>query len=191
MNVLKRNRASQQANHCEIWNVKEGHTSSVWRVRLNNGSGIHEFALNVARDRMAGEELARTSGVMQCIAESWPDANLAKVLDIAKIRLPNVAEPVLITRNEWIPDSYEIHRLPALESQPGPLVVVERFLIDDSAPARIRRVLGRRLTEVECEQVDRDMHEFLERTVQLSVQVDINDGDLVWNGQRAIVIAIR
>jgi hypothetical protein len=183
--------ASRLADHCEIWNIKEGHTSSVWYVRLDNESTTQEFAVNVARDRMAGEELARTSETMRRIAESWPEANLARILDIAKVRLPDVAEPVVVTRNEWISDSYEIHRLPAPDNEPGPLIVVERFLTEDSAPSRIRRILGRRLTEAECEQVNRDVREFLERTVRLAAQVDINDGDLVWNGQRAIVIAIH
>jgi hypothetical protein len=191
VNVLKRNLVSQQAGHYEVWNVKEGHTSSVWRVRLDNGSAIQEFAVNVARDRMAGEELARISEAMQRIAESWPEANLARVLDIVKIRLPDVAEPVVVTRNEWIPESYEIHRLPGPGNEPGPLVVVERFLTEDSAPSRIRRILGRRLTEAECEQVNRNVREFLERTARLAVRVDINEGDLVWTGQRAIVVAIR
>jgi hypothetical protein len=178
-------------DHCEAWNVKEGHTSSVWRVQLQNGNAKHEFALNVARDHIAGEELERTSEMMVRIAELWPESNLAKVLDIVMIRLPDVAQPVLVTRNEWIPDSYEIHRLPAPGNELGPLVLVERFLTEESSPSHVRQILGRRLNEAECAQVNRDVDEFLERTARFAVQVDINDGDLVWSGQRAIVIAIR
>jgi hypothetical protein len=176
---------------CEVWNVKEGHTSSVWRVRLAEGNTWQEFAVNVARDRAAGKELKRTSQTMRRIAQSWPEANLTKVFEIASVRPTATAEPVVVTRNEWIRDSYEIHRLHGFETEPGPLVLVERFLTEDSAPSRIRRLVGRRLNPAECEQVERDLREFLERAAQFAVQVDINEGDLVWNGQRALVIAIR
>ena len=173
---------------CEVWNVKEGHTSSVWRVQLGSGT---TFAVNVARDRAAGEELERSSETMRRIAESWPEANLAKVFETARVQPAAAPEPVVVTRNEWIPDSHEIHRLPSSGTEPGPLLLVERFLTDDSAPSRIRRLVGRRLNPAECEQVELDLQMFLKRTAQFAVQVDINDGDLVWNGQRAIVIAIR
>lgn len=176
---------------CEVWNVKEGHTSSVWRVRLGNGTTWQEFAVNVARDRAAGEELERTSETMRRIAESWPEANLAKVFEVTSVQLAAAAEPVVITRNEWIRDSHEIHRLPGSGTEPGPLVLVERFVTEDSAPSRIRRLVGRRLDPAECEQVEGDLREFLALTAQYAVQVDLNDGDLVWNGQRAFVIAIR
>ncbi|WP_189530676.1 hypothetical protein [Paludibacterium paludis] len=183
--------AGGRATRCELWNVKEGHTSSVWRVRLATDGAMEEFALNVARDRLAGEELARTSETMHRIAEAWPDANLARVRDIARVSLAKDAAPVVVTRNEWIADSFELHRLPAPGEDPGPLVAVERFLADDGAPSRPRRILGRRLTGDECGQVERDVGGFLAHTARLGARLDINDGDLVWNGQRAIVIAIR
>lgn len=184
-------RCAPARTRCELWNVKEGHTSSVWRVRLGDETTREEFAVNLARDRPAGEELERTSETMRRIAEFWPAANLAKVFEITSVRPTATAEPVVITRNEWIPDSHEIHRLPGSGTEPGPLVLVERFLTEDSAPSRIRRLVGRRLKSAECEQVEEDLREFLARTAPLAVQVDMNEGDLVWNGQRAIVIAIR
>src|SRR5262249_32246686 len=136
-------------------------------------------------------ELERASETMRSISESWPEANLARVFEIARVQPAAAAEPVVVTRNEWIPDSHEIHRLPGSETQPGSLLLVECFLTDDSAPSRICRLLGRRMTPSECKQVEQDLEEFLKRTAQFAVQVDINDGDLVWNSQRAIVIAIR
>lgn len=176
---------------CEALNVKEGHTSSVWRVRIDSGPTSSEFAINVARDSIAGIELARSSKAMKLIVESWPEANLAKVIELTEVRLPELPQPVVVTRNEWISDSFEIHRLSAAACATGQLVLVERFLTDDSAPSRIHRIRGRRLTENETEQVNQDIKVFLHRTEQYGVQLEINHGDLVWNGQRAVVIGFQ
>ena len=149
-----------------LWNVREGHTSSVWHVRIEGAAAA--LAVNVARDRIAGEELRRTSQVLKQIGDAWPDAN------------------IVVTRNEWIAEAYEIHRLPD-----GSLIVVDRFIADDDAPADIRRIRGRRLSADECAQVDRDMAAFLARGADHAVELDINEGDLVWDGGRAVVVAIR
>jgi hypothetical protein len=171
-----------------LWSAREGHTSSVWRVRLG---GAHEFAVNVARDRIAGEELRRTMSVLRRIGDEWPEANIARVLEIAEVQPSGVAWPVVVTRNEWIAGGLEIHRLPPLDGLDGALVAVDRFIADDDAPAVIRSIRGRRLTEAEVARVTRDMAEFLDRGAGHSVQLDINDGDLVWDGRRAVVVAIR
>lgn len=167
-----------------LWNVREGHTSSVWHVRIEGAAAA--LAVNVARDRIAGEELRRTSQVLKQIGDAWPDANIATVHAIADVQPPGLAEPVVVTRNEWIAEAYEIHRLPD-----GSLIVVDRFIADDDAPADIRRIRGRRLSADECAQVDRDMAAFLARGADHAVELDINEGDLVWDGGRAVVVAIR
>ena len=174
-----------------LWNVKEGHISSVWQARLECGSEVAEFAINVARDRLAGEELRQISGIMQRIAESWPEANLARVQDIAEVRLPELAHPVVVTRNDWVADALELHRLPAPEGGEGALIAVERFLTDESAPSQIVRIRGRRLAVDEITQIERDMAEFLHRTAEFAVRTEINHGDLVWNGRRAVVVAFQ
>jgi len=167
-----------------LWNVREGHTSSVWHVRIEGAAAA--LAVNVARDRIAGEELRRTSKVLKQIGDAWPDANIARVQTIADVQPPGLAEPVVVTHNEWIAEAFEIHRLPD-----GSLITVERFIADDDAPAYICRIRGRRLSEGECAQVDRDMAAFLTSGADHAVQLDINEGDLVWDGRRAVVVAIR
>lgn len=166
-----------------LWNIKEGHTSSVWHTRLDGGALA--FVINVARDRIAGEELKRTSEVLKQIGEAWPEANIARVRAIAEVQPPGLAEPVVVTRNDWI-DAQEIHRLPD-----GRLIAVDRFIADEEAPADIRRIRGRRLSDDECMQVDRDIAAFLTHGAAHSPQLDINDGDLVWDGRRAVVVAIQ
>jgi hypothetical protein len=167
-----------------LWNVREGHTSSVWHVRIDGAADA--LAVNVARDRIAGEELRRTSQVLKQIGDAWPEANIARVHAIAEVQPAGLAEPVVVTRNEWVAEADEIHRLPD-----GRLIVVDRFIADDDAPADIRRIRGRRLGESECAQVDRDIAAFMARGAEHAVQLDINEGDLVWDGRRAVVVAIR
>jgi len=184
--------ASGEEPAISLWNVKEGHTSSVWRARLECAAGAAECAINVARDPVAGRELQRTSRIMRRIARAWTEANLACVRDIASVRLPSVADPVVVTCNDWIADAHELHRLSRPgEKNEGPLVAVERFVADEGEPAHIRRIVGRQLSEAEAAGVEIDLAEFLAHGAEFAVRLDINDGDLVWDGRRAIVVAIR
>ena len=61
----------------EIWNVKEGHTSSVWRVSISSEKITECFALNVARDADAGIELKASSQKLKTIGDEFPGINLA------------------------------------------------------------------------------------------------------------------
>ena len=74
---------------CEIWNIKEGHTSSVWMVNLGSPSPQNSkefcFILNVARDSYACVELEEQSEKMKAIAKHCTRIHMAKVLDIQKV----------------------------------------------------------------------------------------------------------
>ena len=107
------------------------------------------------------------------------------------MRPADAREAVVVTRNEWIADSFELHRLPGQGGGAEILIAVERFLTEDATPARIRRIVGRRLEQAERERVEADLKKFGERTTGLGVEVDIAEGDVVWNGERAWVVAIR
>jgi hypothetical protein len=74
---------------CGLWNIKEGHTSSVWKVNLMNKHHLvkDQFIVNVARDEEAGLELKRTSEKMQTITANFPKINMAMVYDIDKVTL--------------------------------------------------------------------------------------------------------
>jgi hypothetical protein len=182
---------------CELWNIKEGHTSSVWQVRVHGipGAETDEFIVNVARDTEAGRELKATSAKMLAIARLWPKANLAKVLSVDEVPIDFHGVPigVKVTRNELIRDCYEIHQLVDRLAGRRRLVLVERFLAPEKdRPSHIRSIRGRELTEPERRRVKNDVNGLLARIRRrFPVGVDFNDGDVVWNGKRGIVVAIR
>ena len=185
------------ASTCELWNIKEGHTSSVWQIRIEPASGAepHVFVVNVARDSTAGDELEAASKKLQQIYAAAPGANMARVADITTVRLDYFGESidVLVTRNELVADAYEIHSARDRETGAKTLVLVERFLTSHDQPAMISAIRGRRLTPHDCRQIATDIETFLRDAARhhIDVSVDINDGDVVWNGRRATIVAIR
>lgn len=183
--------ASGEEPSITLWNSKEGHTSSVWCARFECLAGAAECAINVARDPVAGRELRRTSRIMRRIAHTWPEANLARVREIASVRLPGLAAPVVVTCNDWVANAHELHRLSGKGANEGSLIAVERFVANEGEPAHIRRILGRRLSEAESAGVEHDLAQFHAHGAEFGVALDINDGDLVWDGHRAFVVALR
>src|SRR5699024_9640843 len=95
--------------HIELWNVKEGHTSSVWKLTISTEKESEVFAVNVAKDREAGRELRESSIKLRRITDEIPGINCAKVYDIAAIKDKMLPVPVVVTRNEWIDNACEIH----------------------------------------------------------------------------------
>lgn len=182
---------------CELWSIKEGRTSSVWHVTVDPASSAdrHAFILNVARDSGAGDELEAASRKMQAIGAIAQGANLARVSDITTVRLDYFGKPidVVVTRNELIADAYEIHSGRDRHTGADVLVLVERFLTSEDRPAKISSIRGRRLTPDDCQQITNDIDVFLSEAARhhIEASVDINDGDVVWNGRRATVVAIR
>lgn len=181
---------------CELWNVKEGHTSSVWHVAIVGQSSVggSPFVVNVARDREAGHELERTSRKMQAIARRCPRVNMAKVWSADTVRIAYFGESldVPVTRNEWVPDSYEIHRVTDQVAGRDRYLMIERFLAPADRPSHVRSIRGREFTARECRRIQGDINSFLtDARRQCPVDIDLNDGDVVWNGRQAIVVAIR
>jgi len=178
---------------CTLWNIKEGHTSSVWQVTLRGTGGAvkDEFIINVARDADSGRELAGTSAKMQQIACFWPNANLAKVLAVESVSL-DCGIDVLVTCNELVRDACEIHILADRQTGRRRWVLVERFLSPQpDRPAHIRSIQGRELSQQEYQRVAADVNGFLSTVrKRIAVDVDINDGDVVWNGKQAMVVAV-
>ena len=184
----------RRAGICELWNLKEGHTSSIWRVALRDEAGYEEFVLNVARDQAAGGELARTSQTMWTIGERHPELGMAVVEDLAEVDIDYFGEALAVTvaRNELVPDALEIHLGQHRRTGEPTYVVVERFLTDPEHPAEIAHLVGRKMTDAECLRLEADLAAFLAAGCEHGpVAVDINEGDLVWDGTRAVVVAIR
>lgn len=182
----------ERFEQAEAWNIKEGHTSSVWKVTVEDGK---EFVLNVGRDSSASAALAATSEQMREIKRRRSDINMAAVLDIRTVCLRRGAGSVdvVVTQNEWIADSTEIH-VPAAPDEPSRrYLLVERFLTSAAAPAQIASIYGRWCTDDECVRIDRDLAWFREvaRGPRSDAPiVNLAHGDVVWNGRGAVVVAI-
>ena len=191
---LRQDLASEVIDRCEIWNLKEGHTSSVWKVSLFGlRSPEHVFIVNVARDREAGAELERTSEQMKAIAELHTDINIAKVHDIQKISIgPGALSGVVVTGNEWIENSFEVHTITDKVKEREQYILVERFLTGSKdTPAQITSIQGRRFSEQESARIRTDIDLFMQRAgSSTAVRIDINNGDVVWNGEKAVVVAV-
>jgi len=180
---------------CELWNIKEGHTSSVWRVAIDRRSSTKgsPFVVNVARDRDASRELERTSEKMQAIARRHPGVNMAKVWSVDQVRIACFGEPlhVSVTRNEWVAGAYEIHRANDHATDPDKYLMIERFLTHTDRPSHIGSIRGREFTRSECHRIKNDITRFLtEARQECPVDIEIDEGDAVWDGAQAIVVAI-
>lgn len=175
----------------ELWNIKEGHTSSVWKVTMADGLHNETFIINVARDRKAGEELKETSEILQRIAAEYPDTPIAKVWEIYSFSHPGLPCNAIITRNEWVNDAYEIHQRKSGEKGVE-FLLVDRFITSRNNPAQITSVLGRIFSTEESKKIESGLHDILSKAIRFHphTKVDINDGDLVWNGEKAIAVAL-
>jgi hypothetical protein len=178
----------------EIWSIKEGHTSSVWKITMIQGDTSSEFVVNVARDMEAGLELKESSEKLKKIGDHDHEINLAKVLDIRNVHLNELLPDVIVTKNEWIANSFEIHERTNKKSQQRELLLVNRFITSSNNPANITSILGRRFSKSETNRIGRDINHFIKTAATcLSIPpgITINDGDVVWNGKSAIIVAIN
>jgi hypothetical protein len=179
---------------CEVWNIKEGHTSSVWRVAIRGDDADDEFVVNVARDAEAGMELLATAETMRSIAAAKPDLNMAKVIDAGTTTIEyfDGTIEVAVTRNELVPNALEVHRGTHRVTGLPTYVVIERFVTSEDHPSEIRSLVGRVLQPAECRKLESNIERFLAAASQCgTVALDINEGDVVWDGADAVVIAIR
>jgi hypothetical protein len=173
---------------CELWSVKEGHTSSVWIATLHYGgeSPVH-FALNIARDIEAGRELSAGVSELSALHLRDPSA-VIEVLFCDIVRGP-WAVPVVATN--WISAGYELHVLPG-----GRAVAIEQFNADTSDPRRVASVTVRAdldsddlwstmlrswISLGDWSQLDGPVH--LPRT-------EINEGDWVYSRGRAVLCGL-
>ena len=184
---------NQKEAHIDCWNIKEGQTSSVWKVTINAKNNAETFILNVARDIDAGSELKESSIKLKTIGDQIPDINIARVFDIRVINDEMLPGEVVVTRNEWIENACEIHSRTKREGGKEELLMVERFLTSENNPAQIVSVFGRVFSTEEIQKIETDLNKFLTQAttcLTYTPEISINDGDVVWNGEKAIVVAL-
>lgn len=136
-----------QVEQVEIWNIKEGHTASVWKVTvlpIPPGNPIH-FVLNVARDVAAGQELLLSASVLQCLKPRILSVNIARVLMKTHVPAFDGIPNISVIAQEWIDDAYELGFLEERATGERRLFAIERFLTTPDEPGRIVSVAGHRL----------------------------------------------
>lgn len=178
----------------ECWQVKEGHTSSVWGLLITaRGAGPTPLCVNVARDAVASRELAGTSERLRELHARDP-GHVAAVHAIWQVESPAGAGALTVTVQEWVPGR-ELH-VPAGDA--NGLLEIAWFLGPAPGGAGPQRVLGRRLTAEEQDRVARQALAFLERhavwssdgsTVEVPA-IEVNEGDAVWADGRFVVVAV-
>lgn len=178
----------------ECWNIKEGHTSSVWKVTLKGEKKSESFVLNVARDFEAGKELKQSSEKLKLVGVQIPSVNCAKVYEVVTIEDEMLPAPVIVTRNELVKDSFEIHTRNNMTTKKQEFLLVERFLTNADNPSQITSVLGRLFSSKETKKIEKEIKNFITKATSAlkeELQVSINDGDVVWDGKKAIIVAIN
>lgn len=166
-----------------LWNVKEGHVSSVWFARWADKASI----VNVARDRAAGSELAATTALLARVAAARDD--VARVFASGTVTI--AGQEVVVSLNEHIGDARELHVARERGDGRPVLVAVDRFVVDPAAadPARIIGIAGRRLDRGEAARVEASIAAFA--AAAGGDAIDLNHGDMVWAGSRAVIVACR
>jgi hypothetical protein len=165
------------ANEVELWNVKDGRTASVWRVRLDDRA----FALNVARDDIAAVELVEMGGELRQLHARDP-LGVVDVLDI---------QPDVLACT-WI-DGRELHVVDRGDGR-GLFIAVEEFVPaangrqlmltgregvppSDTIWARWLEALVRQTTVVEQGRLSRP-------------RIEANEGDLVLLNEQPVLVAL-
>lgn len=177
----------------ELWNIKEGHTSSVWKTSVISDGKEEIFVVNVARDYDAGIELKKISEKLVAIENAFPDINLAKVIEISSVKCDTLPFLVTVTRNEWVNDSWEIHCRKNKINGKDELLLIERFLRDNNDPSKITSVVGRIFSDIETKTIYEYINHFLTKAATCLTEkplLNINHGDIVWDGEKAVIVAI-
>jgi hypothetical protein len=182
----------------ELWNLKEGHTASVWCASYE-ARGDHRpkrIALNVARDDVASRELEQATARFRELSEREPDIAAAHVLALWKLRRAGGGgEPVTVVAQTWVEAAYEIHAVPVGPGAGGQFCAVERFITDPAQPARFRSVQGWRLAVEEHRCAGRQMALLLRQGAQWQAgawslpHFEVHHGDWVWRHDRGLAIA--
>lgn len=187
-------------NRAELWNIKEGHVSSVWLVGVRHtGAAVHtRFILNVARDIAAGSVLQDTSRAMRTLLDRHPELPIAPVMDIASVPLMpgRNTRHVVVTRNEYVPRALEAHVIGSVDGTTGrslehQIVLIERFRTSAEHPAQVVGAHGRYASLDERERLYQAVDDVAAAaSPDVPYRVDLNHGDLVWSPHGPAVVAL-
>jgi hypothetical protein len=172
----------------ELWSVREGHTSSVWRVELR-GDGWSEpaiFGINVARDRDGGRELLATTREQRRLHAINREGVLG-VLGEELIAVPTAAgeATVPVVAVPWVEQARELQVVDAPREVTGRFLIVERF--EPRGTLEAYRPRGHLLDAAQSERLWREQLHLRLRLTRFDDDrsattpfFEINEGDLVW-----------
>lgn len=179
---------------------KEGQTSSVWKAVVTGENTRCPIlcAVNVARDRIAGEDLWHSSIQLEAISNTLPNIPVAEVIALRQYNIGRPGRSVVIALNRWVDDAQELHVAGSGEDVPHRLLTVERFEIDVSLCGRISTVHGRELSRNEqlmlmdqLRRIDTSFKTAFNAGVLQSLpRIEINEGDLVLTSTGAVIVAL-
>lgn len=178
----------------ELWQLKEGHTSSVWQLTITpkNDGRPARAALNVARDDAASEELLQTAEEIERLTQS-SDVPVARVLH----RGTAMHGAAAVVAQEWVEGARELAFLRRRDGLVR-LHAIERFVTDADAPARILGAIGRQLDDDDHAAasyaatrllLDGAVPGPIEGTVALP-RFDVDHGDWVWGADGPALVAL-
>lgn len=190
----------------EIISLQEGHISSVWKVNItdSNNKLLESFILNIARDYAAGVRLRSISELMKEMRENYSDVSVAGVYSIDTVEIEYFGEliEVVVTRNEYINGAKNIFIMDKDEFEKPQYYIAEKFL--DSSPGATKKVLARPATDTIIDEINRTIDCVTDYSLNgvfappnlpvynpdgsYAPKLDINRGDLVWDGEKVIVV---
>lgn len=179
----------------ELWLVKEGHTSSVWRAAVTPPGGGEPVcaALNVARDAAAGAELLQSAEELERVRAAT-DVRVARVLGTGA----SADGAPAVVAQEWVDGARELAFLRRRDDGLVRLHAIERFITDEHSPAQLTGAVGRVLDGDEHEAAAHAATRLLldaatpgsdEDTVALP-SFDVDHGDLVWTDGGVALVAL-
>lgn len=186
-------------NLVEIWNIKEGHTSSVWKITVSVGPhDLVHFALNVARDRAASDELLESALLLEEISSKLRTVAAARVLVKKRLSIPDTQELVQVVAQVWVDEALELAILRNPHSGNQRFHAVERFVTHSSEPGRIRSIVGRELDAQEHAVVAKEIVTAMLEGATFDLRSDLttmpdfemNEGDWVFSAGHACLVAL-
>jgi len=191
---------SNNIDTVNIWLVKEGFTSSVWRVEINSEVSNSQLVLcmNVARDIDASVELASTYQHLLSLYQKDP-LHIAQPFGIDFIRAYSWDKSVniAVTVHSWV-EGHEIHVKKYRDNNIAKFILVKWFLPENGNQGKQSQIVGRELTQLEHDHFWEKYLAFLAKHAtidrnekKISVpRLELNEGDIIWNDKDLFVIAI-
>ncbi len=180
--------------------IKEGHTSSVWKLDLDYKDGeTTSFCFNINRDKSASKELKLTHSILSNLYNCVPDQVAKPILLLeGSIEGFSFLKGNCVFIQEWI-EGLELHVRGYQDDEPLELIVIENFIspIEKQDHGTVNQVLGRKLDHTESNEFWTQYLKFVITTAKKDANqkikipiVDLNEGDIVWDTHSSKMVVV-